>query len=629
MCGVAGIVSGSLPPEQVSVLLSVLNASQRHRGPDDTAAVVKNSVGLGFDRLAILDLETGMQPIEAPEDGVTIACNGQVYNYIELRALLPGQEFSTTGDMEVALHLYRKFGTDFLALLNGMYAGAIHDPLRRRLLLFRDRFGIKPMHYAATPQGFFFSSEISPLLRMPGVRRSMDTGLLPLFFTYRYIPGDRTIYSSIARVPPGSFLELDLDSGSYRISRYWDYGFSSPERFRDADEAAEEFLRLFRDAVRIRLRSDVEVGSFLSGGIDSSAVASLTAAIKPDLKLFTVAFEEGGYDETGEVDHFVRTMGSLFARTGRFVRKCSRASLAALPGIVRSLGEPLSLGAVIPTDMVCGLASESVKVVLTGEGADEIFAGYRKFLVEGAFIEYQSSGPEDRRTLLRLYPELGLRLAAGDVGPAGRHIATEALFTPEELGILLGSSCSVQLPHPPLELPELEGIHPVKAMQAIECRTRLPDYVIARLDRLSMRHSLEARTPFLDYRLAEFAASLPVDLKVRPLLSLDKYILRKSFADSGMLPADIALRPKKPFTMPMAQWFENPSALPEELMEIALGREVDEQGILNGDMVRELAGKVSGRGVGPETLVSNGDRFFAALVFTLWYRECFDKEHVC
>lgn len=628
MCGVSGIVSGSLSPGCMASLLSSMNASQRHRGPDETAVLLRENVGLGFDRLAILDLATGMQPIEAPKDGVTIACNGQVYNYIELRALLPGQDFATTGDMEVALHLYRKMGTGFLTLLNGMYAGAIHDPIRRRLIVFRDRFGIKPMHYAVTPEGFFFSSEVSPLLQMPGVSREMNTGLLPVFFTYRYIPGDRTIYRDISRIPPGSFLELNLDSGEYEITRYWDYGFSGPERYHDAHEAAGEFLRLFRDAVRIRLRSDVEVGSFLSGGIDSSAVASLTAAIKPDLKLFTVAFHEGSYDETKQVDQFVRAMGNLFVRTGRFVRKCSRNSLSSLPKIVRALGEPLSLGAVIPTDMVCGLASEHVKVVLTGEGADEIFAGYRKFLVEDAFVKYQGSGPEDRRALVRLYPELKRRLAAGEMTPTGRHIATEALFTPEEIRKLLGMECAVQLPHPLRDLPDLEGIHPVKAMQAIECRTRLPDYVIARLDRLSMRHSLEARTPFLDYRLAEFAASLPVDLKVRPLLSLDKYICRKAFTDSGILPGDTALRPKKPFTMPMAQWFENPSTLPEELRDIALGREVDAQGILDGDMVRELAGKVSGRGVGPETLVSNGDRFFAPLVFTLWYRECFGKEQI-
>ncbi len=625
MCGVTGIASRDMSRETMTSLLSSMNGVQRHRGPDESAVLVHDGVGIGFDRLAILDLTTGMQPITAPEDGVTIACNGQVYNYLELREMLPGQNFTTSGDIEVALHLYRKLGTDFLSHLNGMYAGIIHDPVRRKLVLFRDRFGIKPMHYTITPHGFFFSSEIPPLLQAPGVTGEIDTGLLPVFFTYRYLPGERTIYRRILRLPPGSFLEFDLENGTFRITRYWNYDFTRTEHYRDADEAAEEFLRLFRDSVRIRLRSDVEVGSFISGGIDSSAVASLTAGIKPDLKLFTVAFTEEAYDETHQVDHFIRTSGGLFANTRRFVRRCSRDSLNSLPEIVRALGEPLSLGAVLPTDQVCELAAEHVKVVLTGEGADEIFAGYRKFLVEDAFLNYRTAGSSERKRLMELYPELGRRLAAGDADPVGRHIASESLFSSGELHRLLGTQTGRDVTLPLEDLPDLRQIHPVKAMQALECRTRLPDYVIARLDRLSMRHSLEARTPFLDYRLAEFAASLPVELKLRPYESLDKYICRKAFAESGILPDGIAMRPKKPFTMPMAQWFENVSTLPDPLREIAEGGEVDRQGILDGQMVRELAKAVTGRGVGPETLVSGADRFFAPLIFTLWYKECVEK----
>lgn len=623
MCGVTGIASRNISREAMASLLWLMNGIQRHRGPDESAVHVIDGVGIGFDRLAILDLSTGMQPITAPEDGITIACNGQVYNYLELKSLLPGQGYATSGDMEVALHLYRRFGTAFLSHLNGMYAGVVHDPVHRKLVLFRDRFGIKPMHYTVTPQGFFFSSEIPPLLHAPGVTGEIDGGLLPLFFTYRYLPGEKTIYRGILRLPPGSYLELDLNTGSFCITRYWNYDFTGAESYRDADEAAEEFLRLLHDSVRIRLRSDVEVGSFISGGIDSSAVASLTAGIKRDLKLFTVAFTEEAYDETHQVDQFVRSSGNLFADSKRFVRKCSKDSLQNLPEIVKALGEPLSLGAVIPTDQVCELASEHVKVALTGEGADEIFAGYRKFLVEEAFLQYRTAGSQERNRLLDLYPELERRLLAGEVDPVGRHIASESLFSKEELQRLLGSNGETPLP---LEgLHDLRQLHPVRAMQALECRTRLPDYVIARLDRLSMRHSLEARTPFLDYRLAEFAASLPIDLKLRPFDSLDKYICRKAFADSGILPDGISMRPKKPFTMPMAQWFEDTATLPDTLREIAEGMEVERQGILDGPMVRELAKGVTGRGVGPETLVSGADRFFAPLVFTLWYKECVEK----
>jgi asparagine synthase (glutamine-hydrolysing) len=625
MCGVCGIVSGTLPEDRIKILIAGMNRIQRHRGPDEDAVYVADRVGIGFDRLAILDLTTGMQPIRSPGDGVTIACNGQVYNYIELRSMMPGQEYATEGDMEVALHLYRRIGTDFLNHLNGMYAGVIYDPGKRRIILFRDRFGIKPMHYALTVDGLFFSSEIAPLLTAPGVNPDPDLDLLPAFFTYRYLPGDRTIYRGVLRLPPASFLEYDLASGEYRITRYWNCRPGEPEMFSDEDEASEEFIRLFRDAVRIRLRSDVEVGSFISGGIDSSAVALLTAEAKPDLKLFTVSFDEPGYDETALVEEFIGQRSTAFLGTSRFTRRCTRDSLSRLPEIVRAIGEPLSLGAVIPTDAVCALASEKVKVVVTGEGADEVFAGYRKFLVEDAFIQYQAGDMQQRKRLAQLYPELAGRRAAGNLDAAGRHIVSEALFSAEELRRLLGSEKAPHVSLPLEGLPDLTGVHPVKAMQAIECRTRLPDYVIARLDRLSMRHSLEARTPFLDFRLAQFAASLPVGFKVRSHLSLDKYICRRAFSKSGVLPEQTAFRPKKPFTMPMAQWLERMDLLPGSIMDIARGDEVNRQGILNPEMARELAAEVSGRGVGPETLRSAADRFFAVLIFTLWYRECIEN----
>ncbi len=625
MCGVCGIVSGTLPEDRIRRLIAGMNSLQRHRGPDEEAVFLEDRVGIGFDRLAILDLARGMQPIRSPGDGVTIACNGQIYNYIELRSMISGQEYATEGDMEVALHLYRRMGIEFLHHLNGMYAGVIYDPRLRRIILFRDRFGIKPMHYAVTEDGLFFSSEIEPLLTAPGVDPEPDLNLLPAFFTYRYLPGEKTVYRGVFRLPPASFLDYDLASGEHLIRRYWNCNPGMPEKYTHEDEASEEFIRLFRDAVRIRLRSDVEVGSFISGGIDSSAVALLTAETKPDLKLFTVSFDEPGYDETALVEEFIEQRSSAFLGTSRFTRKCTRDSLNQLPELVRAIGEPLSLGAVIPTDAVCALASEKVKVVVTGEGADEVFAGYRKFLVEDAFIRYQTADVEQRKHLEGLYPELACRMAAGSLDSVGRHIVSEALFSAEELQRLLGTGTTPVVNLPMEGLPDLTGIHPVKAMQAIECRTRLPDYVITRLDRLSMRHSLEARTPFLDYRLAEFAASLPVDLKVRSRLSLDKYICRRAFSSSGILPERTAFRPKKPFTMPMAQWFERLELLPDQIRDIAGGDEVNRQGILNPAMVKELAGEVSGHGVGPETLRSAADRFFAVLVFTLWYRECVEN----
>ncbi len=625
MGGVCGIVSVVFPEDRIKELIAGMSNLQRHRGPEGHAVFTEGRVGIGFNGPVKPGRSRGMQPMRFPDDGVTVACDGRIYNRTELKSMMPAREYDTDGDAEVVLHLYRRMGTGFLRHLNGMYAGAIYDPGMKRLILFRDRFGVKPMHYAATETGFFFSSEVEPLLTAPGVASEPDLTMLPAFFTYRYLPGDKTIFRGVFRLPPASFLEYDLTAGAHRIRRYWECCPGIPEKYVDEDEASEEFIRLFREALEIRLRSDVELGGFISGGIDSSAVALLTAKAKPDLKMFTVSFDEPGYDETSLVDEFIAEQSPVFRRTSRFMRKCTRDSLKQLPRIIRAIGEPLSLGAVIPTDTLCALASEKVKAVVTGEGADEIFAGYRKFLVEDAFLRYRDAPPGERKQLEALYPELPGRAAMGDLDAVGRHIAGEALFSPEELRRLLGTE-GIPSVHLPLEgLPDLSGVHPVQAMQAIECRTRLPDYVITRLDRLSVRYGLEARTPFLDFRLAEFAASLPVGLKVRSGQSLDKYICRKAFAGSGILPEKTAFRPKKPFTIPMARWFERPDLLPDEIRDVVEGDEVGRQGILDAEMVKELASSVSGRGVGPETLRSAADRFFAVLVFTLWYRECVEN----
>jgi len=621
MCGFSGFWSKKIDTGEGKALLRRMNSILNHRGPDSSGVLVRGNTGIGFVRLSILDLETGMQPIINPSDSTAIACNGQIYNYIELKGELPVQPYSTTGDMEVALNAYRHLGTDFLNGLNGMFAGIIHDPERKKIILFRDRFGIKPLYYTQNIQGFFFSSEIKPLLKTPGTICELDSDLLPVYFTYRYVPGEKTIFRGIRKLPPSSFLVLDTDSGAFSIQRYWEWKFAEDTKLR-ISEAEEEFHRLFTDAVRIRMRSDVEVGSLISGGIDSSAVASVAALHKPDLKLFTIGFQEERYDETGDVDRFMSLMPQRFEKAVPVRRMCRRGQLDTLPDIIRSIEEPISLGTMVPTDQVCSLASSQLKVVLTGEGADEIFAGYRKFLVEAAAIQYGKGTESDRKRLRDQYPEILSRIHGGGDDHVTRHIASEKLFSEPELSKLLGKA---GLPVPDIQgaLPEgLPGnIDPISAMQLIEASTRLPHYVNLRLDKLSMRHSLETRTPFLDYRLAEFAAKLPRDLRVNLALGREKYICRESFKRFGVLPPEVTDRAKKPFTIPIADWFADPGTLTERIADILLGREVDRQGILNGDLVREYAGMVTGEGVGPETMISAGDRVFAMVIFTIWYKE--------
>ena len=625
MCGISGIISRRLSSGEIRSRLEKMGSLQRHRGPDDAREQVFSSddtlVGLGFVRLAILDLETGMQPVVSNSDDCAIVCNGQVYNYIELRAEVSSEEFTTRGDIEVALHLYRKKGIEFLDDLNGMYAGAVFDPERKRVLLFRDRFGIKPLYYTSTGEGFFFSSEIKPLLEGSLMKSELDRESLPVYFSYRYVPGERTMFRNIRRLPPGSFLDYSLENGSFCIRRYWEYLPGRNVTVSSIEEAGDRFIQLLEDAVRIRMRSDVEVASLLSGGIDSSSVASLAAESQPDIKLFTVSFDDPLYNELDDVRALVRAEQEVFSSAKLIHSCCDPGSLENLPQLIRSVEDCISLGTILPTDQVCRLASQHVKVVLTGEGADEVFAGYRKFLLEMAAEEIGSMSEKEKELLLNDFPELRNYMSIRAADPSKRFIQSELLFDQSELSRLLGSATG-EVAFPGDAMPAVESsMHPLNQLLAMECRSRLPDYVVLRLDKLSMRHSLETRTPYLDYRLAEFASGLPVHMKVNLAERMGKYVCRKSLRRHRVVDPVTAFREKKPFTIPMAAWLLQRDNLPDYVKEIFQGGEIERAGILDPQMTKQIWNSVTADGIGPGTLVSEADRIFAILTFSLWMKE--------
>ena len=627
MCGISGIVSSDVSPWEINRRLDAMNRILEHRGPDDSRteryATGGRSVGLGFVRLSILDFETGMQPIKCDADDTAILCNGQIYNYIELKKVVADAPFISKGDMEVALHLYRAKGIDFLSYLNGMYAGAILDPGNSRLLLFRDRFGIKPLYYSAGKRSLVFSSEIKPIFAGSDMRPELNARRIATYFTYRYIPGTETLFEGIRRVPPGAYLNYDLATGKYQIHRYWDYRLDRVNPDMSIDAAEDQFYDLFSDAVKIRLRSDVEVGSLISGGIDSSAVSARVADYQPSVPLFSVAFEENQYNELSAVNKFLARHPARFGSAVLSTTLCRKDALERLPQIVKSLEEPISLGTLIPTDMVCEMAAKQVKVVLTGEGADEIFGGYRKFMIEQAAVQFQHSAPEHQQALLQAFPELKRYLVQRKDDPGARYIQNEVLFDPDEVFRLTGCHLPENF-YDVDAIPDLAGVEdPVNQFIAYETRFRLPDYVILRLDRLSMRHSLEARTPFLDYRLAEFAATLPVQLKVNTDAIREKFICGRTYAKFDILDRETAYRRKQPFTIPMADWLSAPKTLPDFLKDILWGDVIRRQGIFDPGYVRILARQVSARGVGPETLVSSADQVFAIIIFTLWHEAFF------
>jgi asparagine synthase (glutamine-hydrolysing) len=623
MCGVHGIITCSLSEDEIYRRLENMGVLQAHRGPDDKKETVfpfkTGRLGFGFRRLSILDLETGMQPIISPEDKSAIICNGQVYNYPELKAESPEMIYRTKGDIEVALNMYRKYHLDFLQKLNGMYAGAIYDPVNSKIILFRDRFGIKPMYYTEWEDNFYFSSEIKPLYKGSSRPHELNRDRLETYFTYRYLPGTETMFSGIKRLPPGSYLEYDLNEKKYLIKRYWEYKLDRVIPDMDFDEASERFIELFRDAVKIRMRSDVEVGTLLSGGIDSSAVSSQATVTKPDIRLFSISFDEDEYNELPVIKNFIKDNNKRFGDTRHYARLCGPETLEGLPEIVRSIEEPISLGTILPTDQVCKMAGEKVKVVLTGEGADEIFAGYRKFLIEAAAGKYNDLSASARKELENIYPELKSYMKVRHENPVKRYIQSESLFTGDELRELTGKE-TINDAFPEDAIPDLSGNeHPLNAALAMESRARLPDYVILRLDKLSMRHSLETRTPFLDYRLAEFAATLPVEYKANLRYHLEKYICGSSFSRHSILDSDTAFRKKQPFTIPMADWLSDPSVLPECIKEIMFGDLLKKQGILNEKTLKKHIDRITKENVGPQTLVSEADRVFSIIIFSLWF----------
>ena len=623
MCGVQGIITYSLSENEISKRLEGMGRLQAHRGPDDKKEAVftfkTGFLGFGFRRLSILDLETGMQPIISPADKSAIICNGQIYNYLELKAENSEMVYLTKGDIEVALNMYRKYGLDFLQKLNGMYAGAIYDHVNSKIILFRDRFGIKPIYYTEWENNFFFSSEIKPLLKGSNRPVELNYERIPTYFTYRYLPGTETMFSGIKKLPPGSYLEYDLNEKKYNIKRYWEYKLDRIIPDMDFDEASEQFISLFKDAVRIRMRSDVEVGTLLSGGIDSSAVSSQATVTKPDIRLFSISFNEDKYNELPLIKNFIRVNDHRFKDTRHHTRLCGSETLYGLPGIIKSIEEPISLGTILPTDQVCRMASEKVKVVLTGEGADEIFAGYRKFLIEVASSEYNNLTDSGRRQLDDIYPELKPYMEVRHENPIKRYIQSESLFTLDELTQLTGKE-NIDNSFPEDAIPFLTGNeHPLNAAIAMESRARLPDYVILRLDKLSMRHSLETRTPFLDYRLAEFAATLPVPFKANLEHNREKYICGNSFNRYSILDSDTAFRRKQPFTIPLADWLSTPSVLPECIRAVIFGDMIKKQGILNEKILKKHIDMISSEDVGPQTLVSEADRVFSIIIFSLWY----------
>lgn len=571
MCGIAGILNiGAAPPPEAESI-SKMVATLHHRGPDGTGLYLDDTIALGHARLSIIDLAGGAQPIHNEDETLWIVYNGEVFNYPELRRdlLARGHRFSTTTDTEVILHLYEEKGAGCLEDLNGQFAFAIWDARRRELFLARDRIGILPLHYAVREGRLYFASEVKAILALPEVPRELDPVVLDQIFTFwAPLPG-RTVFAGVNELPPGHWLAVR--DGAIRIGRYWSLTFPGRgERQELAEEEVSTTIRsLVTDAVRIRLRADVPVGSYLSGGLDSSTITAVVRRhFNNELRTFGIRFEEQAFDE-GEFQHqMVSFLGTdhteMLAGNDRIGEAFRDAIWFGERPLLRTAPTPLLLLAGV-------VRQNGFKVVLTGEGADEVFGGYDIFR-EAKIREFWSRQPQSsfRPMLLRrLYPDVfrgnaqvrpflqsffgrGLDQAGS---PFFSHLVrwentekAKRFFSQDLTAAIGGYSCYEDLQGMlPEDYPTWDGL---SRAQYLETAIFLSNYLLsAQGDRMAMANSVEMRPPYLDHRIVEFMGRVSPKMKIRGLD--EKHILKKTFRD--LLPATIVGRSKHPYRAPIRQ----------------------------------------------------------------------------
>jgi asparagine synthase (glutamine-hydrolysing) len=559
MCGIAGIAERDGLRRDDDVLVRRMLGELAHRGPDDEHAITDERCAVGARRLSIIDLGTGRQPLLNEDGTIVLSQNGEIYNYVELRQQLAdrGHRFATTGDTEAIALLYADHGPDFVHHLRGMFAIALWDRARGRLVLARDRVGKKPVYWRLVDGRLTWASEPKSLLVEPGVEPGLDRVALAQYLQFGYVPAPRTIFEGIHKLPAATI--LIWDGGEPVIQRYWDPTFA-PKREQSFEEDREEALALVSESVRLRLRSDVPVGAFLSGGLDSSLVVGLMAAGSPNpVRTFAIGFEEQGFDELP----YARTVAQRFGtqHVEDVVRLDARSML---PKLADTFDEPFADPAALPTLRLAELAGRELKVVLTGDGGDEAFAGYRRYrklvATEAAARTLGPTADLASRAVttgVRVFPRSSsLRRRASSWAqltalPADRrYAAMVSLFGTTDRSELLRDSALARQDEVIAGVMRNEGDVLDRALHA-DFATNLPDKLLVKVDRATMAWSLEARAPLLDHKLIEFAARLPDDRRIG--IAGSKKLLHA--VASRLLPSDILDRPKHGFDLPLASWF--------------------------------------------------------------------------
>ncbi len=567
MCGIAGFTRFNHSTGDLSTLSSMGDAIY-HRGPDCGDQFLNESVGLCHRRLSIIDLsEAGRQPMQSSCGDVTIVFNGEIYNFLELREPLAaeGYPFSSHTDTEVLIALYMKHGEQFLNDINGMFALAIWDNRSKKLLLARDRLGKKPLYYYNKDGYFIFGSELKALMKVPGFEKEIRADAVADFFAYQYIPDPKTIFQNTHKLPPGHFMVVD--SAGERIEQYWDVDFAQ-SRSESEEQLLGELENELEGCVSRRMISDVPLGAFLSGGVDSSMVVALMARnSETPVKTCTIGFDSKEYDEVDEARYVADMLGCDHRELT--VRESVTDSLK---DIVTYFDEPFADPSLVPTYFVSKLARTQVTVALAGDGGDESFAGYEKYAIDHLENQIRNLIPKPVRT--RLFPRVarflskrsysGLRRAgtllnALSHSPAYGFFMTNSFFERALWSkVLKPEFASTLADYDPAEQ-TLSHYHACKAEDHLskvlytDFKTYLPGGILVKVDRMSMANSLEVRAPMLDYRLVEWAASIPSALKLKG--KEKKFLLREFTA--RLVGRDVVNRKKQGFSVPLAEWFRN------------------------------------------------------------------------
>lgn len=601
MCGICGIYNLDGRPVQ-RVLLEAMNSTMVHRGPDGDGVFIDGSVGLGHRRLKIIDLNTGDQPMSSADGQVTIAFNGEIYNFQELRKELEdkGHRFRTKSDTEVIIYAYVQWGKDFVRLLRGMFAIALWDNRIKTLFLARDRVGKKPLYYYFDGKTLVFASELKAVLKVPGITRQMDYQGLDAYFSFGYVPSPMSIFKQVKKLRPGHMAWCSQDG--FEEQEYWDIDMNRFDPDITEQAAVEQLTELFDEAVRIRMISDVPLGAFLSGGVDSSAVVASMAGLLGDepVRTSAIGFDETKFNELA----FARMVADRY-RTDHQEAVVRPAALDIIEKIAWHFDEPFADSSAIPTWYVSKITREKVTVALSGDGGDENFAGYTQRYSMNRFEDNirQNLPFFLRNTLVKglasVYPRIDilprpLRLKGfltnlslsfeqaywRDMSFYFTPEAKAALYHPDmKAAVGHGDSFGVMAPF----FGRCTSPDPVTRAQYVDIKTYMTEDILVKVDRMSMAHSLEVRAPILDHKVMEFAATLPSHLKLNNRES--KYILKKM--NRHRLPHDVLYRKKQGFSVPLAQWLRKD--LKDYVADTLFGQAAEkEERILNKVYVKKL-----------------------------------------